>query len=87
MFTRTRTRTVHFNRPFALFGLQGLQPPGDYQVQDDEEQITGISWLAYRRVATMIEIASGLKRSLVEVDATELDAAIEKDKAAPTPAN
>ena len=81
MFTRTKTRTIHFDRPFALFGLEGLQPPGDYQVQDDEEQITGISWLAYRRIATLIEIRSGQKRSLVTIDNEELEAAMERDKA------
>lgn len=87
MFTRTKTRTVHFDRPFALSGLDGLQPTGDYQVQDDEEQITGISWLAYRRTATLIEITVGQKRSLVTIDSDELDAAIERDKAASAPAN
>lgn len=58
MFTRTKTRTVHFDAPFTLTGLEGVYPPGDYQVQDDEEQITGISWLAYRRVATAIEVVA-----------------------------
>lgn len=80
MFTRTKTRTVHFDRPFALFGLDGLQPAGDYQVQDDEEQIMGISWLAYRRVSTVIEIASGQKTSLITIDGDELDEAIAQDK-------
>lgn len=87
MFTRTKTRTVHFDRPFALFGLDGLQPAGDYQVQDDEEQITGISWLAYRRVATMIEVKSGQKTSLVTIDGAELDAAMESDRTTTVPAN
>lgn len=87
MFTRTKTRTVHFDRPFVLFGLEGPQAPGDYQVQDDEEQITGISWLAYRKVATLIEITSGAKRSLVTIDGDELNAAIEQDRTAVAPAN
>ncbi len=81
MFTRTKTRIVHFDRPFALFGLEGLQPPGDYQVQDDEEQITGISWLAYKRIATIIEIPTGAITSRFEIDNEELDAAMERDRA------
>lgn len=81
MFTRTKTRTVHFDAPFTLTGLDGVHPPGDYQVQDDEEQITGISWLAYRRVATVIEVVSGKKTSLVDIDPSELDAALEMDRA------
>jgi hypothetical protein len=80
MFTRTKTRTVHFNAPFTLAGLQGVCPPGDYQVQDDEEQITGISWLAYRRVSTMIEVDAGTRKSLFDIDPADLDAALEKDK-------
>lgn len=80
MFTRTKKRTVQFKAPFTLTGLQGLYPAGKYDVLDDEEQITGISWLAYRRVSTMIEVASGNKKSLVAIDPSELDAALEKDK-------
>lgn len=81
MFIRTKTRIVHFDRPFALFGLKGLQPAGDYQVQDDEEQITGISWLAYKRTATVIEIRAGLTTSRISVDGEELDAAMARDQA------
>lgn len=80
MFTRTKTRTVHFNAPFTLTGIDGVCPAGDYEVQDEEEQITGISWLAYRRVATMIEVTSGKKTSLIDIDPSELDDALEKDR-------
>lgn len=80
MFTRTKTRTVHFDAPFTLKGLDGPYPAGDYQVQDDEEQITGISWLAYRRVATLIEVVAGKKTSQIDIDPSELDAALEMDR-------
>ena len=80
MFTRTKTRTVHFDAPFTLTGLEGVHPPGDYQVQDEEEQITGISWLAYRRVATMIEVVAGKKKSLVQIDPSDLDTALDRDR-------
>lgn len=80
MFTRTKTRTVHFDGPFTLTGLEGPYPAGDYEVKDDEEQITGISWLAYRRVATMIEVAIGKTKSLIDIDPSELDEALEKDR-------
>lgn len=83
MFNRTKTRTVHFEQPFTLTGLQGVQPAGDYQVHDEEEQIEGLSWLAYRRISTEIEITiSPKKYQLVTVDPAELDAAIEKDRTA-----
>ncbi|MDH4440168.1 MAG: hypothetical protein QE284_07260 [Rhizobium sp.] len=84
MFTRTKTRTIHFDHPFALFGLDGLQPAGDYEVQDDEEQITGISWLAYKRIATVIEIRSGPMTHRITVDGEELEAAMARDQAEAT---
>lgn len=83
MFTRSKTRTVNFQRPFTLSGLGGMQPPGDYQVQDDEEQIPGIAWLAYRRVATLIDIISGPTISRIAIDNADLQAAIDKDRAIP----
>ncbi|MCD2172785.1 hypothetical protein [Rhizobium sp. C4] len=81
MFMRTKTRTVHFDAPFTLKGLEGQQQPGDYQIQDDEEQITGLSWLAYRRVATLIEVVAGKKTSLFDIDPSDLETALENDRA------
>ncbi len=87
MFTRTKTRTIHFDRPFALLGREGLQPAGDYQVLDDEEQITGISWLAYRRIATVIEIHAGQTTCRITIDGEELDAAVARDQADTSPSH
>ncbi|EHS49613.1 hypothetical protein PDO_3107, partial [Rhizobium sp. PDO1-076] len=39
-----------------------------------------ISWLAYRRVATMIEVFAGKKKSLVQIDPSDLDAALDMDR-------
>jgi hypothetical protein len=33
-----------------------IQPPGDYAIDEDEELIDGLSWLAYQRVATFIHL-------------------------------
>jgi hypothetical protein len=77
-----RKRTVHFNAPFTLTGLEGVHPPGvTIRCRDDEEQIAGISWLAYRRVATMIEVVAGKKKSLIQIDPSDLDTALDKDRA------
>jgi hypothetical protein len=54
MTLRTRRETLIFAHPFALGGLDEVQPAGVYTVQTDEEPIEGISFLAYRRVATVI---------------------------------
>jgi hypothetical protein len=54
MSLRTTSRTITFARPFSLEGLDGTQPAGTYTVQTDEEPIEGLSFVAYRRVATVI---------------------------------
>ncbi|CCE99874.1 hypothetical protein [Sinorhizobium fredii] len=56
MLARTKHRRVHFNEPFVIPDFGETVPPGDYEVDEDEELIEGISWLAYRRVATFIKL-------------------------------
>jgi len=40
---RTTSKTITFNQPFCLKGVDRLLPPGDYRVVTDEELITGAS--------------------------------------------
>ncbi|MBB3268362.1 MULTISPECIES: hypothetical protein [Azospirillum] len=54
MLTRTSRRTVTFSHPFLLEGIDGVQPAGAYIVETDEELVDGLSFPAYRRVATVI---------------------------------
>ena len=54
MTLRTRRETVAFAHPFTVPGADGTQPAGAYTVETDEEAIEGLSFLAYRRVATVI---------------------------------
>jgi hypothetical protein len=56
MLTRTREATVTFVRPFRLAELDAPQPAGTYRVVTDEEEILGLSMLAYRRVATALHL-------------------------------
>ena len=51
---RTTRETVVFDHPFRLSGLDEEQPAGAYTVVTDEDLIEGLSFLAYRRVATTI---------------------------------
>jgi hypothetical protein len=77
---RTTRESVTFDRPFSLGAVEGLQPAGTYAVDVDEELIEGLSFLAYRRVATTIylPLRSGRSGSVqaVRVDPRELDAAL-----------
>ena len=85
MNTRTKHTTVKFTAPFSLRGVDEIQPPGDYAIDEDEELIDGLSWLTYRRVATFIHLPAvsstdRLKSQLVAIDHSELEAAIRQDE-------
>ena len=51
---RTRRETLTFAHPFTFGDRAEVQPAGAYTVQTDEEAIEGISFLTYRRIATVI---------------------------------
>lgn len=83
MSTRSKHSIVHFTAPFALRGVAEIQPPGEYAIDEDEELIDGISWPAYRRVATFIYLPSVGSNSrisrLITIDHSELEAALQQD--------
>lgn len=56
MTTRTTKSMVTFTRPFNLTGFDGEQPAGSYSVETDEELLEGVSFPAYRRMATMMQV-------------------------------
>ncbi len=66
MTIRTSEKTVIFERPFILSGFDQLLQAGAYRVQTDEELMEGISFPAYRRVATLlhIETVPGVSQTL-----------------------
>ena len=54
MTLRTRRDTLTFAHSFTLGDGAEVQPAGAYTVETDEEPIEGISFVAYRRIATVI---------------------------------
>jgi hypothetical protein len=76
---RTTRETITFNRPFSLAAMDEVQPAGTYAIDIDEELIEGLSFLAYRRIATTIYLPlhRGNHGSVqaVRVDPQELAAA------------
>lgn len=83
MTTRSRSKSVAFNHPFALKGVDRTLPPGDYRVVTDEELIEELSFPVYRRVATMIFVPGASRHAssieMVTIDPQELKAAQERD--------
>jgi hypothetical protein len=75
---RTTREPVTFAHAFLLDGAEGVQPAGTYDVEVDEELIEGVSFLAYRRVATTIYLPLGSEavgsHQAVRVDPGELEA-------------
>jgi hypothetical protein len=63
MTIRSRRETISFRHPFRIRGVDRLLPPGAYEVITDEEMIEGLSFPAFRRVATMIMVPGAPPRS------------------------
>lgn len=67
MTTRSRRETITFQHPFQIRGIDRLLPPGDYEIITDEEMIEGLSFPAFRRVATMILVPAVAQNSAMEM--------------------
>jgi hypothetical protein len=82
MIARSLSKTVVFNRPFLLKGVDRMLPAGPYRVVTDEELIEGLSFPVYRRVATMIFVPApthGASIEMVTIEPGDLQAALERD--------
>ncbi|MFC5069114.1 hypothetical protein [Flaviflagellibacter deserti] len=51
---RTTETTITFQHPFELSTLTGPQPAGTYRLVTDDEELPGLTHIAYHRVATML---------------------------------
>ncbi|MEP9352235.1 hypothetical protein ABLE93_01425 [Xanthobacter sp. KR7-65] len=84
MNVRTQQTTVTFAHPFRVRGTEGILPAGVYRVAIDEEPIPGISFLAYRRVQTLLYTpavsASEGRTSCLSIDAADLEDALSRDR-------
>ena len=83
MAERVTHRLATFLHAFTLEGVDGQLPAGTYSIETIEEPIEGLSFLAYRRVSTTIELVTGggatLSRQVVTIDPRDLEAAEKKD--------
>ena len=83
MGERTTHKSVEFVHPFQLAGVDGKQPPGTYDVETIEEQLEGLSFVAYRRISTTIALlgytTASVSKQLHTIDPAELAAALERD--------
>jgi hypothetical protein len=82
---RSRRETLTFMHPFRLKGIDRVLPAGSYEVVTDEEMIEGLSFAAFRRVATMIMVPANSHSPMTEMisvspidlsDAQRIDASV-----------
>lgn len=80
---RSSRDMVTFHHPFTLPGLENEQPAGTYMLLTEEEEIPGLSFIAWRRVATQIYLpAMGHKvgrEQVVTIDSKALSDARKRD--------
>jgi hypothetical protein len=63
MTMRSRRETITFQNPFRIRAIDRLLPPGVYEVITDEGMIEGLSFPAFRRVATVIMMPAAAQNS------------------------
>lgn len=80
---RTIETMVTFRHPFVLAALETAQPAGTYRLVTEEEEIPGLSFVAFRRTATMLHLpalpGTGATHQVVNVDHVEWAAVVEAD--------
>ena len=80
MIERTTETEITFTHPFRLEALSEPLGAGTYRLVIDEELIEGLSFTAYRRVGTHLEIPAVAvamnRRQFLQVSPTEIDDAL-----------
>lgn len=83
MTARSTETTVSFRHPFTLGPFDRPQPAGTYRLVIDEEQIPGVSFLAYQRTATLLHTPAistpDGSHQVFRIDRAELATALESD--------
>ncbi len=81
---RTSEQIVTFRHPFKLRAIPSMQPAGRYKLVIDEEEMLGLSFVAYRRAATMLHTptvsSSDPRREVYLIDADDLELAMKADR-------
>ena len=80
---RTTETTITFRHPFVRAALETTQPAGTYRLVTEEEEITGLSFLAFRRTATLLHLPALATQSgthqVVNIESAEWTAILEAD--------
>jgi len=81
---RTTETTVTFKRAFSLPEFERPQPAGTYRLVTDEEEIPGVSFLAWRRTGARLRLPSLATANrpiqMIPIDVNDLAAALKADQ-------
>jgi len=81
---KTTETLVTFRKPFSLRSIDTRLPAGTYRLITDEEEIDGLSFSAWRRLATMLVApAVGIQdgtQQIFNINPQELDVALKADE-------
>ena len=85
MTIRSRRETVTFKHAFRIRSIDRLLPAGAYDVIADEEMIEGLSFAAFRRIATMIVVpaVTRLTMEMIPIGSVDLSDAQRIDASTP----
>lgn len=76
--------SVTFSHPFSLADIGAVQPAGTYRVQTVDVSLDDLSFVAYRRISTTIELpgvgTASMSRQVITIDPRELEAALARDQ-------
>jgi len=81
MTTRMLSRTVTFRRPFVLNGFERVEPAGIYTVDTEEESVDDVSFVVWKRCATVMHITHDGATEYVRIDPEDLRKALVRDEA------
>jgi hypothetical protein len=76
---RTTRTTIAFAHPFRFKSIDETFPPGQYDLETDEEPLEAGAHIVYRRVRTLLLVRQSGQTRTVDVKPHELDRAIEAD--------
>jgi hypothetical protein len=83
MADRTTETQITFKRAFSISQLSAPLAAGTYRITTEEDEIAGLSFVAYQRTATMLHIPAlgtfSNTSQYIEVSPKELEAAQLKD--------
>jgi len=82
---KTTETTVRFDHPFHIGEYEDELPAGVYTVEEDEDEVLDVSFEAFRRVRTILQVPRGLLNSgearSMTISPADLLAALSTDRA------